>query len=292
MFNRLRSRYIGRIESSVHTFSSRRQNLIFPVFHARPSSDQSTNPQSFTVTHILEQSSLEAPQMPFILDRDSSVTLHSSGERTATYSLTLSDELRIGEVPHGGYVLVCLLTACAEYWLSASGNHPEPISVTGYYIAATTRATEGRIKVDEIKRGRYAVCRAVLSQPDATGKWTERTQCMATFGDMSKETGPTRLLDMKNPVPSRSICVADEKRVELLRRNAQDAKKANAVPNMRLMEEQLHDPSLPFPAPTTTDEVTGRAESRMWVRSRDDRPVDWKWLGGQLKAKRNEERAT
>lgn len=217
--------------------------------------------------------------MSYILDRDSAVSLISRGNKTAEYSVNVSDELRIGEVPHGGYVLVTLLSAVAEYFRD-TGKHPHPVSVTGYYLKATTRGTPGKISVEELKSGRLSLARAVLSQPEADGKWTERTMCLATFGNLSQEKGPTRLLDLHNPVAPRDKCLPDPM-IEMMRSAANQTGpdgKPRMTANMRLLDEQLLDPFTPFPDPTKGDPVTGRAEARCWVRSRDGRPADWKSL--------------
>ncbi|KAI9021842.1 thioesterase-like superfamily-domain-containing protein [Hyaloraphidium curvatum] len=213
----------------------------------------------------VQEASNAAPAEPFILDRDSAVERVSRTETSALYALTLSDDLRIGEVPHGGYVLVVLLSAVADFF---ADRHPDPTTVSGFYLKPTSRNTPARVAVELIKAGRqYSVARAMLSQPDSDGSWTDRTMCIATFGDLEKESGPTRLLDISNPVAPRARCVRFD---EPERKDTR-----MMVPFMRLLEDKVGDPDCPFPTPFNS---TGRAESRVWIRSKDGRPVDWKTL--------------
>lgn len=214
--------------------------------------------------------------MSYILDRDSKVNCVSRTASGAEYTLTLSDELKIGAVPHGGYVLVCLLSACADFF---GPTHPDPITVTGYYLAPTTAGWPAKIRVELIKKGRYSLARAVLSQVAQGGNETQRTMCMATFGNLDKEEGPTRLLDLKNPVAPRATCVSSGE-FKAIASNEKDANnKPRMTANMRLLEEQLHDPEVPFPDIYTANPDSGRGG---WLlpasgptEHRDERTADY-----------------
>ena len=101
-----------------------------------------------------------------------------------------------GAAPNGGYML-----AIAARAMAAAGSMPDPLSVTGHFLAP---CAPGPVEVvcQVVRAGRrHATVSASLTQEGRV-----MTQALGVFGDLSAATGPTVDHRHPSPIPSRDDC--------------------------------------------------------------------------------------
>ena len=111
----------------------------------------------------------------YVFDEDTRVELQSPG----VYRTEVTSRWNVGPVPNGGYVLALGLAAVRD-----AVAPPDPLTATAHYLRPTL-VGPATIEVTKIKEGRHATAMASLTQ-----KGKERVRVLATYGDLSKATGP------------------------------------------------------------------------------------------------------
>lgn len=126
------------------------------------------------------------------LDRD--IALEEAGE--GVFVARVSDAWGIYGNPNGGYLAVLMASALAR-----ALPHPDPFTLTTHYLSPP-RPGDARVLVERVRAGRtHSTGVARLVQD---GK--ERLRTIATFGDLSATSGPTREEGGPPPVPALEAC--------------------------------------------------------------------------------------
>jgi acyl-CoA thioesterase len=180
--------------------------------------------------------------MPYELDIDTTVVETLPG----LYRGKVTDRWDIGTVPNGGYVLAFGMAA-----LKQALPRPDPITVTAHYLGPAA-AGDAEVEVQTLKVGRQ-LCTATASMRQ-NGR--EIVRVLATYGDLTQNSGPTYI----------------------------DAQPPEVPPRDRVPQERI----APFPATfrdrfeqcfAEVDPAAPRAETRGWIRFADKRPMDVHCLG-------------
>lgn len=103
-----------------------------------------------------------------------------------------------GAAPNGGYML-----AIAARAMASAGGMPDPLSVTGHFLAP---CAPGPVEVvcEVVRAGRrHATVSASLTQDGRT-----MTQALGVFGDLTAASGPTLDRREPSPIPPLDACAA------------------------------------------------------------------------------------
>ena len=134
-------------------------------------------------------------------DSDTAVSFVEGTDGHSVWTADLSAGWSIGANPNGGYVLAVAGRALSE----ALPQHPDPFSVTAHYLRPAEPGP-ALITVDVARTGRkHSTASAKLVQDGR-----ERIRVLATYGDLSKQTGPTRVDAAPPDVPGPGECVSRE----------------------------------------------------------------------------------
>jgi len=181
----------------------------------------------------------------FEFDQDTFVRAAGSG----VYEGIITPRWNIGPVPNGGYVLAVGMAA-----LRAELAAPDPLTVTAHFLRPAAPGPV-RITVETIKVGRqYSTASARLIQRDK-----ETARILATYGDLTRGSGPTHIAGAPPPLPPR------ETLTPVLREN---------VPDFAGRFEMLST-NLSF----VPGHAVGPAEVSGWLRFADRRMPDVHALG-------------
>jgi acyl-CoA thioesterase len=104
----------------------------------------------------------------------------------------------IGSNPNGGYLLAMAVRALREV-----AGRPDPLSMTAHYLSPPT-AGPVTVEVDVVKPGRSFV--NVTGRLIQDGR--ERVRLLGVFGDLSSQSGPTRLAAAPPDLPPPDQCVS------------------------------------------------------------------------------------
>ena len=174
------------------------------------------------------------------------------------YDADLDPGWVVGGGVNGGYLLSVIGNAIGTH-LEA---HPDPYTVTGYYLSASTPGP-ARVRVEDLRIGRgTATVRATLSQTDTGGNVVDRIAVLATYGDLSRVGGDVRTTAVPPALPPIEEC--------LLTSDAPPDVKA-FVPMLDRFAMRL-DPACA--GAFTGGEPSGRPVIQGWYEFADRRPVD------------------
>ena len=113
---------------------------------------------------------------------DRGIALRRREDDARTYDGDLDGGWKVGEGINGGLLLALAGNALRQTFLDE--DHPDPISVSAYYLSAS-RAGAATLHTDVVRRGRTMSTGTVaLCQPDDAGQPVERVRALATYGDL------------------------------------------------------------------------------------------------------------
>lgn len=188
--------------------------------------------------------------MSSIFDTQTAVTPTTEGG--TTYSATLDGGWKVGGGLNGGYLLAVIGNALR----AALPAKPDPLSVSAYYLSATT---DGPAEVDvRVLRegGSVATAAADLRQGDDT-----RITVLATYGDLDREADDVRTSAVPFDLPPRELCVPNTMAPESLRKIA---------PLMGRFEMLFHPDHIGW----AVGEPNDSGELSAWFRLEDGRDPD------------------
>lgn len=114
------------------------------------------------------------------------------------WSATINPRWNIGNNPNGGYLLAIAVRAMRE-----AAGRPDPLSMTAHYLSPPA-AGPVTVEVDMVKPGRSFV--NVTAKLVQDGR--ERVRLLGVFGDLSAQTGPTRVAARPPDIAPPDECVA------------------------------------------------------------------------------------
>src|SRR5262245_9050288 len=180
--------------------------------------------------------------MQYEFDSDTLVAADSPG----LYRGRLTDRWNVGAVPNGGYVLAFGMAA-----LKQALPQPDPLTVTAHYLGPAAPG-DAEVAVEVLKTGRqFCSAAAGIKQ---NGR--DVVRILATYGDLSRSTGPTHINAAPPVVPP-----LDQRWAR------RDSPMTIEIRNR--FEEGLDE----------TYGASPQAEVRGWIRFADRRPMDTHCLG-------------
>ncbi|KND00106.1 uncharacterized protein SPPG_04448 [Spizellomyces punctatus DAOM BR117] len=192
--------------------------------------------------------------LSFDFDKVIAVKEVSRSPTSSVWKADISDEWMIGSVPHGGYILSVILSAASAHF---AGNRPDPISINAYFLRPTAANVPAILTVTDIKAGRYSIAQIITEQAGIVTQFAT-----VTYGNISEEQGPTRVID-PDRLPPPSECFPGS-----FGRRAPEAPKDK--PHIGQKVEVLRD---------SQTLSTTKAERRQWIRFTDGRHPDLISLG-------------
>ncbi|MFI9274676.1 thioesterase family protein [Kitasatospora sp. NPDC052896] len=111
----------------------------------------------------------------------------------------------------GGGINGGLLLAVAANALSRElPGHPDPVSISGYYLSAS-RPGPAEVRTELVRRGgSLSTGTASLYQDDEDGTPVERLSVLATYGDLAAQAGEVHTSATPPALPPRESCVGME----------------------------------------------------------------------------------
>ncbi|HEX7739193.1 MAG TPA: thioesterase family protein [Marmoricola sp.] len=108
----------------------------------------------------------------------------------------------VGGGVNGGYLLSVIGNAISNHL----PTHPDPYTVTGYYLSASTPGP-AQVRVEDLRIGRgTATVRATLSQWDDAGNTIDRIAVLATYGNLAGLAGEVRTTATPPDLPPIEQC--------------------------------------------------------------------------------------
>lgn len=195
--------------------------------------------------------------MPHQSEFDTALAVTRSG--ATSYDALLHDGWRIGNSVNGGLLLSLLGNALRD--LCAPLGHPDPLSVSAYYLSAST-AGPAVIETEVARNGKtMTTCQTSLIQA-VDGVPTERLRALATYGDLGALTDAVHLTPEMPDVPPPDRCLSSA--------DMPDTFKA-AGPFLQRVDVRL-DPSTAGWA--IGERTAQRGAIQAWVRMPDGREPD------------------
>ncbi|MHA6764346.1 thioesterase family protein [Streptacidiphilus sp. PAMC 29251] len=124
----------------------------------------------------------------------------------SVYDAELDPGWRIGGGINGGLLLALVGNALRQEL--ASGGHPDPLSLSAYYLSAG-RPGPAEIRTEAVRRGRsVSTGAATLLQTAADGSTVERLRVLASYGDLSTAEGDVRTSATPPELPPVDQCIS------------------------------------------------------------------------------------
>jgi acyl-CoA thioesterase len=131
------------------------------------------------------------------------LSVQPRADRPGAYDAELDPDFRVGGAEHGG-----LLLALAGQALRAHLPHPDPLSISAYYLTAA-RPGPAVLHADVLRRSRSLSTGSVrLSQPGEDGRPVDRLHALATFGDLAALPDEVRTSATPPDLPPPEECVS------------------------------------------------------------------------------------
>jgi acyl-coenzyme A thioesterase PaaI-like protein len=188
------------------------------------------------------------------LDRGIALERRADG----VYDGHLDGSWSIGAGINGGLLLAACANALRQTF--AGEAHPDPVSISAYYLSA---ATEGpaTFATEVVRRGRSLSTGAVSLSQEEDGRTVERVRALATYGDLAAISDDVRTTAVEPDLPAREECVGSHLAPPSFRAKA---------PLLDRFDLRLD----PDTAGWAVGEPTGRGLIRGWLRMADGREPD------------------
>jgi hypothetical protein len=133
---------------------------------------------------------------------DRGIAVEPRGE--GVYDAHLDAAWSIGAGINGGLLLAACANALRDTF--ADEGHPDPVSVSAYYLSA---AKEGpaRLTTEVVRRGRSMSTGSVSLSQDVDGQLVERVRALATFGDLATLPDEVRTTAVEPDLPPLEECI-------------------------------------------------------------------------------------
>lgn len=194
------------------------------------------------------------PATDFEFDRGIAVSQVSEGE----YAGHLDGSWGIGEGINGGLLLAAAANALRQAF--DDEEHPDPISISAYYLSAAT-AGPARLSTSVLRRGRSMSTGSVSLVQDEAGSAVERVRAIATYGDLASLPDQVHTTAVEPDLPDVSTCVGSNLAPADFRANA---------PLLDRFDLRLDPDTVGW----ALGEPSGRGIVRGWLRMADGREPD------------------
>lgn len=123
----------------------------------------------------------------------------------------------IGEGINGGLLLAAAANALRETFVDE--GHPDPISVSAYYLSAAKHGA-ARFTTEVVRRGRSMSTGSVSLVQDEDGSPVERVRALATYGDLTALPDQVATSAVEPELPDVERCVGSDLAPEDFKVNA------------------------------------------------------------------------
>jgi acyl-CoA thioesterase len=190
---------------------------------------------------------------------DLALLMEERQEEPGTYDGELGEGWQIGAGVNGGLLLATCGNALRGAF--APDGHPDPVSVSAYYLSASRPGT-ATFRTQVLRRGRSMSTGAVsLMQADEHGHEVERIRALATYADLDATGSDVRTTATPPDVPPPDECVPND----LAPTSFKDQASLLERLDLRL------DPAC---AGWAVGKPSGRGLIQGWLRLRDGRDPD------------------
>ncbi|MFH8371208.1 thioesterase family protein [Streptomyces sp. NPDC018031] len=185
-------------------------------------------------------------------DRDTAVSAREPG----VYDADLSAGWTIIQAVNGGYLLAVLGRALAD-----ALPHPDPITVSAYYLTASVPGP-AVVRTEAVRTGStLSTGQASLFQYDEDGTEVERIRVLATYGDLDGLPDDVRTSAKPPAIPPREHCLG-----------ASDG--PSVIPGSSAIIDRLDIRLDPETVGWAVGEPSGKGEMRGWFGLADGRDAD------------------
>jgi hypothetical protein len=140
---------------------------------------------------------------------DRAVAVSARPDDPTTYDVELGAGWQIGAGVNGGMLLATMANALRSTF--SRGGHPDPVSVSGYYLSAS-RPGPATVHTEVLRTGRsMSTGTASLVQPeDGNPDGVERIRAIATYGDLGALPDDVRTTASPPDLPPPDKCIGTD----------------------------------------------------------------------------------
>ena len=187
---------------------------------------------------------------------DRGIALEQRADRV--YDGHLDDAWRIGAAVNGGLLLAATANALRQTF--ADEAHPDPITISAYYLSAATGGP-ATFTTDVVRRGRTMSTGTASLTQEVDGRTVERVRALATYGDLAALPDDVRTTAVEPDLPDVERCIGTDLAPEDFRRSA---------PLLDRFDLRLDPDTVGW----ALGKPTGRGMIRGWLRLADGREPD------------------
>lgn len=134
--------------------------------------------------------------MSWVFDDDTAIEPVGEGEWRAE----VPDRWNVGPTPNGGFLLALLVRAAGH-----ASAQPHPLTVTAHFLGRTDNGPV-TVRAHALKQGRSLSTVEMALVQDGR----ERVHALATFGDLDRQRGPTRIVATRPDLGADAELVAND----------------------------------------------------------------------------------
>ncbi|HSE08059.1 MAG TPA: thioesterase family protein [Nocardioidaceae bacterium] len=164
----------------------------------------------------------------------------------------------VGEGINGGLLLASAANALGRRFVDE--DHPDPISISAYYLSAATHGP-ARFTTEVLRRGRNMSTGSVSLEQHAAGRPVERLRAIATYGDLTSLPSDVHTTAVEPDLPDLDKCIGSDLAPADFRAKA---------PLLERFDLRLDPDTVGW----AVGEPSGRGMIRGWLRMADGREPD------------------
>lgn len=198
------------------------------------------------------------PAQPRVADSEFDRGIALSRRSDDGYDGHLDAAWSIGAGINGGLLLAAGANALRQTF--ADEGHPDPITISAYYLSAATGGP-ATFTTEVVRRGRSMSTGTVSLAQEVDGRAVERVRALATFGDLSTLTDEVRTSAVEPDLPPVERCVGSDLA-------PQDF--VDRAPLLERLDLRLDPDTVGW----AVGQPSGRGMIRGWLRMADGREPD------------------
>jgi hypothetical protein len=201
----------------------------------------------------------EPPGPSGLSELDRAITLAPRPEDPTTYDAQLTAAWQIGDGVNGGLLMSLLANALRS--ATADGPHPDPLSMSAYYLSAST-AGAATVRTEVVRAGRSLTSLACSLTQSHGDSEVERIRALATYGDLTGLPPDAHTTATPPDLPPVELCVS-----------ASDAPPTDAMSQVEFLQrlDLRLDPAC---MGWSVGKPSGRGLLQGWLRMADGRQPD------------------
>ncbi len=149
----------------------------------------------------------QSPAQPVVADTEFDRGVALSTRSESVYDGYLDADWSIGAGINGGLLLAVAANALRQTF--ADEGHPDPITISAYYLSAATGGP-ATCTTEVVRRGRSMSTGTVSLTQDVDGETVERVRALATYGDLAELPDEVRTAAEEPDLPPVERCVGSD----------------------------------------------------------------------------------